>query len=102
MEGTQPVDASGTFVGLEDLSGNFNGPIELANKLAGSNEIHECMTYQWLTYALGRAQTSDDACSQSRLVGSFNASGQNIKQLLVDIVTADSFRYRNASTGGNQ
>jgi hypothetical protein len=99
-EGTQPVDASGAFVALEDLHGAFNGPIELANKLAGSNEVHQCVTYQWLNYALGRAQTSDDACSQSRLVASFNASGQNIKQLLVDIVTADSFRYRNASTGG--
>lgn len=100
MDGTQPVDASGEFVATEDLNGPFNGAIDLASKLAGSAEVHACVTSQWLSYALGRAQTSDDACSQSQLVTAFNTSGQNVKQLLVDILTSDSFRYRRASAGG--
>jgi len=100
MDGTQPVDVSGAFVGTQDLDGSFNGPVELANKLAASPEVRACVTSQWFSYALGRAHTADDACSLSRLVTSFNASGQSLKQLLVDIVTADSFRYRNLSTAG--
>jgi hypothetical protein len=96
-DGNLPVDASGSFVGTEDLNGTFDGAIALAKKLAASPEVQTCVTGQWLSYALGRTKTTDDACSLSRLVTSFNSSGQNMKQLLVDIVTADSFRYR---TGG--
>jgi hypothetical protein len=97
MDGNSPVDASGAFVKTTDLDGPFNGAVALANKLAASPEVRACVTSQWLTYALGRMMTSDDDCSLRRLVTSFNASGQNVKQLLLDIVTADSFRYR---TGG--
>jgi hypothetical protein len=98
MDGNSPIDASGAFVKTADLDGPFNGAIALANKLAASPEVRACVTGQWLTYALGRMATGDDACSLNRLVTSFNASGQNIKQLLVDIVTADSFRYRTGGT----
>jgi hypothetical protein len=100
LDGTQPVDESGSFVGTQDLDGSFNGPVELAHKLAASPEVQACVTSQWFSYALGRAHTADDACSLSRLVSSFNASGQSLKQLLIEIVTADSFRYRNSSTPG--
>jgi hypothetical protein len=99
MDGNFPVDASGSFVETLDLDGAFNGAVEMANKLAVSPEVRACVVRQWFTYALGRAQTADDACSLERLVTSFNGSGQNVKQLLVDIVAADSFRYRRA-TGG--
>jgi hypothetical protein len=100
-DGNQPVDAHGSFVDTLDLDGAFDGAIDLANKLVGSAEVRACVTSQWLTYALGRAQTADDACSLKRLVTSFNGSGGNVKDLLVDIVTADSFRYRRASEGGS-
>jgi hypothetical protein len=37
MDGTGPVDATGNIVlGGADLDGTFNGPVELANRLAGS------------------------------------------------------------------
>jgi len=100
-DGGKPVDAQGSFVGTADLNGTFDGAIDMANKLANSAEVSACVTSQWLTYALGRAQTPDDACSLKRLVTAFNGSGQNIKDLLVQIVSADSFRYRQASAGGN-
>jgi hypothetical protein len=101
LDADQPVDASGAFVGTRDLDGTFQGAVELSHQLAGSPEVHACVASQWLSYALGRMQTQDDGCSLRRLVASFEASGQDIRQLLVEIVTADSFRYRRASIGGN-
>ena len=99
QDASQPVDVSGQFVGTGDLDGTFNGPVELVKKLASSVEVQHCVASQWFEYALGRTRTDADACSLRAVQASFDGSGQDLRQLLIDIVSSDSFRYRSSIAG---
>jgi hypothetical protein len=93
-DGTQPVDASGTFLDTKDLDGTFDGAIQLARDLAGSQEVQECVATQWLRFALGRMETDADACSLQGLHQAFEASGHDVRALLVSVALSDAFRSK--------
>jgi hypothetical protein len=80
-----------------DLEGEFNGPIELASKLAGSGEVQSCVANQWFRFALGRVESTSDACSMQSIHEGFRQSGGNIRELLVKIALSDAFRHVRAS-----
>src|SRR5262249_7864314 len=64
MDGLGPVDATGNVIGAgPDLAGSFNGAIDLANKLAASQEVSNCFAQQWFRFSLGRMESTNDACS---------------------------------------
>jgi hypothetical protein len=88
-----PVDASGNVTGT-DRDGAFVGAVELSEALAESDVVRGCATRQWVRYALGRAVSRDDACLLERLGARFDASGGDIRDLLVAIVTSPEFRHR--------
>ncbi|HMJ10802.1 MAG TPA: DUF1592 domain-containing protein [Polyangiaceae bacterium] len=93
-----PIDTRGELVKAGDASGTFNGAVELSRKLAHSEVVRDCMTRQWFRFALGRLETRADACSMKRLRDDFSASGYDVKELLLSIVTSDAFRfYRGAA-----
>jgi hypothetical protein len=97
-----PVDASGEIFAT-DVQGSFNGAIELARKLAQSHDARSCYVGNWLTYAYGRAETEEDACTRASLEEGFESASGNIQQLLVRLTQTDAFLYRpNAvPAGGN-
>jgi hypothetical protein len=95
-----PVDASGKLVNT-DVDGTFNGAADLASKLAQSPEVRQCMVKQWFRYAVGRAETDDDACTLNALNQSFEDSKHDMRDLRVKITTSDAFRYRSVSGGGS-
>ncbi len=78
----QPVDASGTLT-ASDVNGSFSGAVDLAHKLAQSQEVSDCMAVEWFRYAMGRGETTDDACSLQSLKQGFTKSQANIRDLLV-------------------
>ncbi len=94
-EAGKPVNATGDIVDSEDADGKFDGAIELAHRLVGSNEVHDCMVQQWFTYASGRSQTESDACSVAELQGAFTTGKYDIQGLLIALTQTDAFRYRN-------
>lgn len=87
------VDDSGEIVGT-DVAGPFNGPAELGQKLAQSQDVRSCFVGNWLTFAYGRAETPADACSRAALEKTFADSGGNIKALLVALTQTEAFLYR--------
>jgi hypothetical protein len=89
----QPVDAHGTL-SASDIDGPFNGAVDLAGKLAQSQEMNDCVATEWFRYAMGRGETPDDACSMAALKGTFASAGFDIRELLIAISTSDAFRYR--------
>ena len=93
QEGGKSIDASGELVQAGDVSGTFRGPVELSRKLAQSQVVRDCMARQWFRFALGRIETRGDACAMKRLRESFSASGYDVRELLLSIVTSDAFRY---------
>ena len=93
MDGLGPVDATGEFLEVRpDLAGPFTGAVELANKLAGSEEVRNCVAAQWFRFSLGRMETQNDACSIQAIRTGFRDSNGNVRELLSRIALSEAFR----------
>lgn len=89
-----PVDATGKVIKTSDIDGAFDGAVELAKKLAESEEVRQCVATQWFRFGYGRAEGEEDACTMADLQGVFAASGGNVRELLVALTQTESFLYR--------
>jgi hypothetical protein len=98
MDGEFPVDASGVLTAT-DVDGPFEGAVELAHKLADSAIVRACVTDQWFTFAFGRTPSFEDGCTTDLVNEAFAASGYNVRELLVRLVSTDAFRYRSLGEG---
>lgn len=94
QDGGKPVDASGALNGTRDVDGPINGVAELAQKLAVSAEVKECVTRQWFRFAVDRFEQPVDGCSMKSVLDSFDAAGQSLTSLPQAIVQTDAFLYR--------
>lgn len=93
-----PLDVSGEIVRARDvtLDGDFNGPAELAARLAASSQTQACFVTQWYRYGMGRVEQAADLCSIRQVYDGLTASGGDLKSVLLGLVTSDGFRYRSA------
>ncbi len=96
QENDVTIDASGQ---LDMLPQPFNGPIELVNMIAQSEQAQSCFADTWLTFAYGRTIGDEDLCNRSSLEQAFAASGYNIKQLLLSLTQTDAFLYLPSQEG---
>jgi hypothetical protein len=90
-----PIDATGKLV-RTDVDGNFDGAVELAQKLASSEQVADCMMKQWARFSYGRSETVEDACSLEKARVEFVAAEHDIKRLVVALTQTDAFLYRKA------
>jgi hypothetical protein len=93
MENGKPVDATGEIPEDVDVKGPFNGPVELAQKIAGSEDARNCFAAKYLSFAYGRVAGEQDACSRQQLETAFRESGGNVKALLLAATQTDAFLY---------
>ena len=102
------VDATGDVVQTDDIDGTYDGAVELAQALAESSQVQECVSSQWFRFAYNRTVTQEDSCSLEQLNQVFASSGFNIKALLIELTQTNAFLYRRAvepnsdETGGEQ
>lgn len=87
------IDARGKVIGT-DVDGVFDGAVDLSARLSDSATVHACATERWLRFALGRAPTDGESHTVLDLAERFHASHGNVRSLLIDIVSADTFRLR--------
>jgi hypothetical protein len=92
----KPVDATGNVMGAPEIAGPFDGAVELAKKLAGTQQVQQCVARQWFRFALGRLEGKNDGCSLQAVFGAFESSRHDVRELLAAIATSDAFRYRKA------
>ena len=92
-ENGQPIDATGNIV-ASDIDGPFNGVADLADKLAGSEEVQACYAKMWFRYAYGRAEASEDACAMDQIETAFSKSNGSVKALLLSLTQTDTFLFR--------
>ncbi|WP_437594275.1 DUF1592 domain-containing protein [Sorangium sp. So ce1000] len=95
-EGGQAIDVSGNMVLSDDMDGPFVGVRQLAEKLAGSAQVRECLATQWFRYTAGRFENVDDECSLDGLRAGFHGSEGNLVELIVATTQTDAFMYRSA------
>jgi hypothetical protein len=84
------VDASGR-VNESDVDEEYTGGVELAALLARSGQARDCVPTQWLRYALGREEEDEDTCSLVALRQAFEASGGDMRELMVALTQTDAF-----------
>jgi hypothetical protein len=92
-ENNLPIDAS---VKLTETSmdGDFKGPAELARALGRTKEAKQCFAEKLFSYALARTGHPADRCGLERLTATASVESGNLREILVSVLTADSFLRR--------
>ncbi|MDX2050921.1 MAG: DUF1592 domain-containing protein [Polyangiaceae bacterium] len=91
-DGGKPVDATGDIVGT-DTPGAFNGPTELAARLAASPQVNACVTTQFFRFATGRKETAGDAPAIAEFSGVLSSQGR-LTKLVVALAESNTLRSR--------
>jgi hypothetical protein len=86
-----PVDASSALTGT-DVDGSFVGAVALAQKLSQSQQVAECVSYQWLRYALGLDTSQVSLPAAQAIATIFKTANGAFSELLVAITRSDYFR----------
>jgi hypothetical protein len=93
MEGTVPVDASGSLEGPGLDGSSFEGLAALGEALRRQPVVVPCLISKIYSEALGRRATRADSGSIEELANSFTQNQNRMDQLLVALVTSESFRF---------
>jgi hypothetical protein len=94
-ENNLPIDATGKLV-RSDVDGDFDGAAALADKLASSEQVADCVMKEWARFSFGRSETVEDACTLEHTKAQFAAADHDIKQLVLALTQTDAFLYRKA------
>ena len=92
----KPIDTTGQvkYAREKAIDGPFATLPELSRRLSTSRQVHDCFASNFMRYALGRADTTNDACSVLDAQNAFFQSGGSFKALQLAIVKSASFRSR--------
>jgi hypothetical protein len=93
-DGAGPIDTRIDLTQTTSLNGPVSSALELAQKLAGADEVRDCVARQWLRYALGRNDTVDDEPSFKATGKAFRDAGGSLPELLVAIAKSDALRFQ--------
>lgn len=93
MEGTSPVDATGTLEGAGLDGSSFSGLAELGAALRRQPVVGPCLVSKIYAEALGRRALQVDRAAIEQLAAGFTSSQNRLDQLLLTLVTSDSFRF---------
>jgi hypothetical protein len=88
-----PVNATGWISGT-DAAGDFDGAVQLGQKLAGSTQVGQCVTEQWFRYALGLGASDMDACTVSQIAKAMTNNQGDMREILIATVSSEAFRHR--------
>jgi hypothetical protein len=84
----QPIDATGTLDGTA-----FDGLATLGAAIRKEAVAGPCLVDKLYTYGQGRAVNAADAAALDGLATRFAQGGNHVDQLLLDLVSSDSFRF---------
>jgi hypothetical protein len=93
-ENGKPIDAHSEITATRALDGPVKDAVDLAGKLATSDEVRECVARQWLRFALGRVESDADLPSLDTAMKGFRDGGWKVGDLLVALARSDAFRFQ--------
>lgn len=97
-ENELPIDATGDIID-SDIDGAFDGAVELADRIVGSEEAQACFAARWFRFAYGRAEQEEDGCSMQSIRARFRESDFDMLELIVGLTQTDAFLYRSVDQG---
>ena len=96
---SKAVDSSGYLEGTGDLA--LDGPVQnvhdLMTRLAKSDRVRQVFIRNVFRYFMGRNETFIDSQSLINAENAYLESGGSFKELIVSILTSDSFIHRKSS-----
>lgn len=101
-ENGKPLTGRGEIV-ESDVEGFVNGPVELAARLSGSEQVNECFVQRMMEFALGRAygtgdNTADNLAVQSAKHAAKGDDSLSVKAVAAAIARSHSFQLRNTTS----
>jgi hypothetical protein len=96
-ENGSPVDTSGNLTGT-DVDGPFVGASQLAQKLAGSQEVIACFAKQMYRYAMGQQESDQAQAVLARMTTGFTADS-HVTDALRSLISDPAFVLRTAQPG---
>jgi len=94
-----PVDATGTF-SADGEEWAIEDAVDLSDHLANSGEALSCVAGHWFEYASGRETTAEDQCRVASVFDELEASGGDIREMLIAFATRPEFTHRPAFEAG--
>ncbi len=93
---TKPVNSLGYLDGTGDksLDGKVKNASDLMNRLAKSDRVRQVFIRHVFRYFMGRNETLSDSQTLIKADKAYLESGGSFKELMVSILTSDSFIYR--------
>ena len=94
MDGTQPVDSTGTLTGSASHDGPVENALDLVKRLAVDDKVRSCVAAQWFRYAFGRIEDDTDRATIANAFTSFARADFRIPDLMVALTATRTFRFR--------
>jgi hypothetical protein len=89
----KPVDSSGQLL-VGDVQGPLASAIDLGPMLARSHTAQGCYVGTWMTFAYGRREQPEDACTRQFLMDTFARTDGSVRELLVALTQTEAFLTR--------
>lgn len=89
--GVEAATTAGEIQAVGDATVTFNGPLDLGQKVAGTEEYKSCMVEQWFRFNAARAVTEADECVTRSLKDVLAAANGDVRELIVAFVKLDTF-----------
>jgi hypothetical protein len=86
------IDASGDLT-FTDVTGPFNGVVEMAAKLAQSELASECFVRYWFRFTFGRGESDSESARIATITSDFDTAQQRVQDLIVALTLTPDFRY---------
>ncbi|MEE2638998.1 MAG: DUF1588 domain-containing protein [Planctomycetota bacterium] len=92
----KPVDSAGEIINSGDatLDGPVSNALEMIEKLAASERVHQVFVRHAFRFWIGRNETLEDAPALQAAYRAYRESGGSMKALLTSLLTSDAFLYR--------
>ena len=99
LDAGQPVDASGEIsrTAFPELHRKFDSPVEMMDFLAGSERVEQVFVRYVFRYFMGRNETLGDANTLQDAHRAYRESGGSFRELVISLLTSDSFLMRTRS-----
>ena len=95
QENGRAIDATGSY-SLDGATVSYDGAVQLIERIAGSQQAHDCYSRHWVEYLYGREVDMDSGADRSLVeqAGSLSNSDAPVKELVVNLVATDAFLTR--------
>jgi Protein of unknown function (DUF1592)/Protein of unknown function (DUF1588)/Protein of unknown function (DUF1595)/Protein of unknown function (DUF1587)/Protein of unknown function (DUF1585) len=96
-DGTAAIDATGTLPSGQ----TFDGALQLVGVLKQqTTSISACVSQKFFSYSLGKDPIPTDQCQLNQLSTGFAAANFNIRSLIMQMISSDTFRMRQPAAPG--